>query len=245
MCIRECISSHLWKAEDKDSLQALMQTSRELCLIISSMIHTVKIVDTCDSVHEAFPRHATIRSLRLGISALAKTVAWIRAYAASSPKASDRLLLLESLEFDLKSLGIVPGDVAALLDAMSQLCPNVRRLNVHPRREREVDLALLRSLGRTFPHLTELSLGRCWFDFFPLQDSFIDWSACIPPKLTKLSMPESKLPRKLIQHLVQMPSLVEVDACSLDDQTNGGPIETEACAWKVLRCVSICSIARL
>ena len=58
-------------------------------------------------------------------------------------------------------------------------------------------------------------------------------------------MPGFILPRELIQHLVQMPTLIEVGAFDLDaanpTEEQLIPIETEECSWKILRCAdSIC-----
>lgn len=49
-------------------------------------------------------------------------------------------------------------DGPALLEAISQLCPNVRRLLVDLNIANAINLPLLRSLGVHLPHLTELCL---------------------------------------------------------------------------------------
>ena len=236
-CIRDCIVSHLWSAKDKKSLQALMQTSRDLRVVVSSMIHTVEI-HTVEIVNtdskQLFPRHATIQGLGLSKVSPPDAAAWLRDFAASGPEAADRLLKIESVTFSLR-YGLKPKDIAPLLDAISHLCPKVCRLKACIGGDRGVNLALVQSLGRCLPYLKELTLNDGGLGLLDFKRESIDWSACIPPKLTKLSMSESTLPCKLIQHLVQMPTMVEVEAYRFDDKTDADPIETEACAWKVLR----------
>ena len=240
-CIRYCIVSCLWKAKDRESLQALMQTSRELRVMISSMIDAV-VVQDAESMH-IFPRHAIVRKLGLG-RCPAKAVIWLRTFAASGPRADKRLLQIESVNLnvslhpkEIQLCGEVkPEDITEVFDAIASLCPNMHSLAVRLSEERAINIALLQSLGKQLPHVTELCLDSVWVDILQDIGDNVDWPLHIPPNLTKLSLPSSTLPRDLIQHLVQMPTLVEVSAAGLDDDPGGRPaINTETCAWKKLR----------
>ena len=205
------------------------------------MINAVAVQDA-GSMH-TFPRHATVRHLGL-CGPPAEATKWLRNYAASGPEAVDRLLQIESVVLDIyidideiQLCGEVRlQDIAKLFDAVSDLCPNMHILVVHLSGDNAVDHAVLPYIGRRLPCLTELSMFNGLDDVLEIIDNHVDWSACIPPHLTKLSIPCSTLPHNLIQHLVQMPTMVEVEASILHVNPGGGPaIKTESCAWKKLR----------
>ena len=244
--VRECIASRLWAAKDKDSLLAMMQTSRELRLVVSSFISEAEVENVASDM-QTFPRHATIRTLDLWMQP-AKAADWLQDYVGSDPDAAGRLQLLEKVKF---SMGDVlagtwvghphPEDGPALLDVIAQLCPNVRSLLLYLSEANAVNLPLLRSLGTHMPHLTELCLDRGEDGQF-IDDSkgSMDWAACLPPCLAKFSMPNSCLTRELIRQLVRMPLLLEVEAYGLEEFPTGeiineDPVEMETCAWQMLR----------
>ena len=241
--VRECIASRLWTAKDKGSLLAMMWTSREFRLMVSSFIDVVEVEDAASM--QPFPKYASVRTLGLRMK-LAEAPIWLRAYAASDPDAAGRLQLLEKFRFSMRVLTVGSGFIdpdpeegPALLKAITQLCPNVRRLMVYLNQEMAINLPLLRSLGTHMPHLTELCLDRGMVGPYLQNDwGSMDWASCFPPCLAKLSMPNSCLPRELIRHLVQLPLLIEVEAYGLEEfptWMNKDTIEMEACAWQTLR----------
>ena len=244
--VRECIASRLWTAKEKGSLLAMMRASREFRLIVSSFIDAVEVEDAASM--QPFPRHATIHTLGLWMK-LTDAPDWLRTYAASDPDAAGRLQLLEKFKFNLNEVLVTgsgfidpdPEDGPALLETVSQLCPNVRRLMVYLNQTNAINLPFLRSLGRHMPHLTELCLDRGEDGQFIEDDrGSMDWAVCLPPCLAKLSMPNSCLSRELIRELVRLPLLLEVEAGSLEEvQTwmNEDPVKMEACAWQMLRYV--------
>ena len=229
--IRECIASRLWAAKDKESLLAMMQTSCEFRLMVSSFISEVEVDDA--AAMQPFPRHATaIRTLGLWV-APNEASNWLRAYAVSDPGAAGRLQLLEGVKCTNWAYRAEPDpeDGPALLEAITQLCPNVRRLLVNLNKVDAINLPLVRSLGNHLPHLTELCLDSGDdYEHNLLHNSGMDWAACLPPCLTKFSMPDTRLPPDLILHLLRVPSLLEVEAYGLDGfEAIGDPIEMEAC----------------
>ena len=231
--VKDQIVSCLWADKDQESLIALMQTSRMLREIVSHDIKAVSVDHRTDSMH-LFPRHAFIQSLNLSLSVI-EAVTWLRNFVASGPDTANCLLQLASLQLDFKHIDeqLNLKGFTTLLRAVSQLCPNVGCLHVYFNVHSRVNLNLLQSLGRCLPHLMELLL-----DNANIPDASMDeWSSCFPPQLAKLSLPRSTLPRKLIRHLMSMPTLVEVEAKAVDDCPDPGepPINTETCAWKVLR----------
>ena len=97
--VRECIASRLWAAKDKDSLLAMMQTSRELRLVVSSFISEAEVENVASDM-QPFPRYAIIRTLDLWMQP-AKAADWLRAYAASDLDAVAHLQSLEKVKFSM------------------------------------------------------------------------------------------------------------------------------------------------
>lgn len=69
----------LWAAKDRDSLLAMMQTSRELRLLVSSFIGAIEVSSAASM--QPFPRHATVKTLGIWMKpvAVVEAPSWLRA----------------------------------------------------------------------------------------------------------------------------------------------------------------------
>ena len=92
------------------------------------------------------------------------------------------------------------------------------------------------------PHLLHLMVDLTGDAAYHLKITGIDWAACLPSGMQRLQLPGVNLHHKLLQHLVQMPSLVDLQVSSLSlpglprsrRAEEFGIIQSDACAWKTL-----------
>ena len=175
-----------------------------------------------------------------------KAAMWLQATWAAAP---ERLLTVTKVQVhtisanDEDAWEDVPDHLDALLEAISCSCPNATSLEIFSLLKGEAHLAapFFASLGHHLPHLLELRASS-----HPPNDDVVEvpgstaqqWAACLPPGLRKLALPGMAIHGNMLQHLVTMPSLIELEAFSLCEYGARGPfpaVQSEACAWQVLR----------
>ena len=240
------ILSVLKQRKDKDSMQAMMQTSRDLRLLASSLISTIEIRDA--SALDHYPRHAAITTmlLRMRPSRAWKAhmepsdmVSWLQATSA----AGIRLAAVTSVEVELPGMpqeAMDPATMDSLLEFIAGSCPNLRCLSMANivREEEDLIRAMFTAIGRHLPGITELQLAVSeWDDHFGCDFAIagIDWATCLPRGLQKFTG-GVKLHHELLQQLVLMPSLMEVDVLSLSTgEEEKLAVHSDACAWRILR----------
>ena len=234
--VHQIILSFLWQQKDEASLNAVMQTSRELRLQTSAMISKIKVTNMLALRH--FPRHATLRTLELAMHP-EKAAMWLQATWAAVP---ERLLTVSKVQVQTRR-GDVPDHLDALLESISCSCPNATSLEMFSLFNGKAHLAaaFFRALVRYLPHLLELRVS-----FIPETDLVIrldggmaqQWATCFPPGLRKLALPGLELHPNLLQLFVNMPSLIELEAFSLCANGARGPfppVYSEKCVWQLLR----------
>ena len=240
--IHSIIVSFLWRQNDQASVNAFMQTSRELRLRTSALISKIKLTDMLAQGH--FPRHATLRTLDLALP-VEKATMWLQAIWTVVP---ERLRLVSKIlvHTDCTSndyeWDAMPEHLKALPEVISYACSNTASLELVSLFDGSAldTTAFLRALGQHgLPHLLELRVGR-----LPGREivEIYDWSptqmaACFPPGLRKLALPCVVIHNELLQYLVNMPSLIELEAFSLCPGARGPfpVVQSEACTWQVLR----------
>ena len=209
--------------KDRYSLQAVMQTSRELQMVASSFISSIEIHDAFALAH--YPKHAAaIISVRLWMRPShpvethmeppCMVTCWLRSTSAVSNRlaavACVRVVLPQpSMEDTME-----PAVMDSLLASIGQACPNLRCLCMDgiDRRDEELVCSMFTAIGQRLPGIIELQLdldeGEYW-DTYNWPNTGIDWAACLPRGLQKFTS-NAHLHHELLQHLVQMPSLTEV-----------------------------------
>ena len=224
---------------DKESMQAVLQTSRDMRLRASSLIHKLVVYHVYGL--DWFPIHAAITSLELRLR-LSHVVEWL-----STPAVAGRLLLVTRAKLQLVEHNDTEADdiqalLASVVDALAHACPNLRSLVASSLYIPIVSSSFFEALRDHLPNLTQLEI--CDDDYTAhyhegraFDNAGIEWAACLPAGLTKLHLNSVKLHHALLQHLVSMPSLVDVRAWSLsvgndDLQT---PVQSDACAWRKLQ----------
>ena len=222
---------------DKDSLNTLLQTSRSLRTLVSSLIHKIE-VRSIDALAK-FPRHATITAMKLNlVLELPAMLSWL--VIASS--AGTRLNSVTDISVLPCHLSNAPqmdaASVAPFIIAIGQACPNLQglavgHLDVH---HREPIVALFTAIGLHLPNLSSLKIG------IPsgsnlLSSWNIDWAASLPRGLKVLHLPFNDLHHDLLQHLLQMPQLEEVRVRSIDASAGDGQQawHSDACTWRKLQ----------
>ena len=240
---------------DKASLQAMMQTSRDLRLLASSLISAIEIRDA--SALDHYPTHAAaIKKMWLrmqpspGEAHMEPTcmVSWLQATSS----AGNRLAAVTIIEVELPrmpqpdeededAVTMDPAIMDSLLASIGQACPNLRRLSMENivREEENVIRAMLSAIGQHLPGIVELRLGLDAEDIsdtsvFDFDIAGIDWAACLPRGLQKFDS-SINLHHELLQQLVLMPSLTEVEVWALS--INGEElleVQSDACAWRSL-----------
>ena len=243
------IYSFLRKCKDKDSLQAVMETSRNQLLLASSLITAIEIGDA--SALARYPRHAAdLTSIWLRMSSShgevpvymepPLMVTWLQATSAACNRLSAVTIVRLGLLYpDAEYEAMDPAIMEVLLASIGRACPNLRCLRIDKidRNNEVVVRAMFAAIGRHLPGIVELQLyfyggGYLYQDF---QIGGIDWEACLPRGLQKFTS-HARLHHELLQQLVMMPSLTEVRVHGL----SFGPeemleVQSEACAWRILR----------
>ena len=242
--IHSIIVSFLWRQNDQASVNAFMQTSRELRLRTSALISKIKLTDMLALRH--FPRHATLRTLDLALP-VEKATMWLQAIWTVVP---ERLRPVSKIQvhtdcicndYDLEAM---PDHLEALPGVISYACPNTTSLELVSLIGGSADdtTSFLQALGEhKLPHLVELRVGR--LPVGEIVEVDVKWSptqmaACFPPGLRKLALPCVDIHHELLQYLVNLPSLVELEAFSLCPDGTQGPflaVHSEACMWQILR----------
>ena len=254
------ILSLLKQRKDRDSLQAMMQTSRELRLLTSSPISSIEIRHAFALAH--FPKHAAaITSMRLCMCPSPGEahmepycmVSWLQSTSATC----NRLATVTSVRVELPVPNVdeeeefepmEPAVMDCLLASIGQACPSLRSLHMDGINHGDEELvrAMFTAIGRHLPGIVELQLelDANFVDEVDNVSDFdiagIDWAACLPRGLQKFSSPVH-LHHELLQQLVLMPSLAEVTVLSLGDEAmeNLGEeameVQSDSCAWRSLR----------
>ena len=241
--VHQIILSFLWRQKDEASLNAVMQTSRELRLQASALISKIKVANMLALRH--FPRHATLRTLELTMRP-EKAAMWLQATWAAVPV---RLMTVSKVQVHMSSTegGNAWEDVSdhlePLLGSISCACPNATSLEVFSLHfgdeEAHLAAAFFQAL-QLMPHLLELRVDhRPGDEVVQLAGrSAQQWAACFPPALRKLAMPGVAIHDSMLQHLVSMRSLIELEVFSLCAYGARGPfptVQSEECAWQILR----------
>ena len=239
------VLSVLKQRRKKDSLQAVMQTSRDLRLLASSLVSAIEIRDAFALAH--YPRYAAaITSMWLWMRPFhGEThmeppfmVNWLQATSA----AGNRLAAVTSVEVELPGgrrggRAIDPITMDSLLASIARACPNLRCLHIEDIvcEEEDVVRAMFSAIGQHLPGIIELQLEPYGDDPVHYAIAGIDWAACLPRGLQKFSG-YMYLHHELLQQLVLMPSLTEVEVLGLSiDGEELLEVQSEACAWRILR----------
>ena len=235
----------LQKDADKDSMQAVLQTSRDLRLRASALIHKLVVCNNSNNTmdNDRFPRHAVnITSLELRITSqvIASVVEWLNTAALT-----DRLLLVTRADLvvqlprrvqqededeedkDEKDFADAEANdlvLAFVVAALAHACPNLSSLVVSSTDlfEDVLSRSFFEAIGAHLPNLTQLEFLDTYVYRVPRNDSSyginfegIDWAACLPAGLTKLHLWRVALHRPLLQQLLRMLLLVDVKAWSI------------------------------
>ena len=241
---------HKYSRPDKDSLQAVMQTSRDLRRLASSLISSIEIRDASALVH--YPRHAAIKSMRLAMKPCEARswrpfaahmepccmVTWLQAISS----ACNRLAAVTIVRVKLPGMpqAIDPATMDSLLASIARACPNLRCLSIEGiMREEDLVRAMFAAIGQHLPRVIELQLELEDGEDLDFAIAAIDWAACLPRSLQKFKSTVD-LHHALLQQLVLMPSLTEVEVFSLSyaDEGDLRPevlLQSDACAWRSLR----------
>ena len=247
----------LWLEQDRDSIQSMLQASREMRDFCSSLISALTISDKEKDRRalRRFPSHATITALRFDMAAgkdgegrllePSDVAAWLE---RASDKTSRLSETVEKVELFLPAKGDVSISLPKLWPAMSAACPQLSCLCIHAKPNdrggtQPLDAACLAALRQHMPSLVVLVLDCRFVDVTWVS---LDWAASLPPGLRKLYLPQhQELHHELLQHLAQMPCLIELYAAGLGSfngrsETGDGipghrAIQSDACAWQVLR----------
>ena len=247
--IHSIIVEFLWRQNDQASVNAVMQTSRELRLLTSALISKIKVTDMLALRH--FPCHATLRTLDLALP-VGNAAMWLQATWAVVP---ERLRPVSKIQVNRDwNCGEEAWDEAtishlkALPGIISSTCPNTTSLEL-------ISLfggngyetyTFLQTLGQyDLPHLVEVRASCVPNETLEVCDwGAIQIATCFPPGLRKLALPGVAIHTihyELLQYLVNLPSLIELEAfslCPLRAIGTMGPfptVQSEACAWQVLR----------
>ena len=256
------ILSVLRQQADRESLQAVLQTSHMMQLLASSLIHAAVICDA-EVLISRFPRHATLTSMQLVMQpaedkpmapciGFAAVISWLESSYACGCTSRLRCVTDVKLKLPYDQGEVGQQDealVVAAIEALSRACPGMRNLCVHnlDRDNEALMIAFFKALVEHLPGLAELEVGLGSEYLFDLQIAGIDWAASLPPVLRKLTLPLFDVDRSLLQHLVRMPKLVEVEADRLDvqlpeedgDSWIQSPLDSDSCAWQVLKLASL------
>ena len=248
----------LIQQRDQQSLQALLQSSRGLRLLVSSLIRAIEI-RAIDAL-ERFPRHATaITSVQLVIVSSARgrmepSRALTFLAAARLLATCGRLALAThvQLELPLELEEHTAPSMDVLMESLGHACPMLRSLVVNQlhRDDEYATVAFFRGLGRALPGLVELEVAiHDDSSDYDLDIAGIDWAACLPPGLRKLHLPATHLHHELLDHLVQMPGLEDVAALSLSIMRERlgaeRTLRSEACTWRALKLVLLPNFQRV
>ena len=248
------ILSVLRQQADKDSLQAVLQASHMMQLLASSLIHAAVVCDA-EVLISRFPRHATLTSMQLVMEPpgnkpadpcieMAVVISWMELNYASGISNSLRCVTDVKVELPYDAGGQQDKAlVVAAIEALSHACPGLRSFCVNnlDRYNEALMIAFFIALGQHLPRLTELEIRVETTDSFDFEIAGIDWAACLPPALRKITLPFIDVDRSLMQHLVQMPKLVEVAAysfCVLLQKEDGESIfklDPDLCSWQLLK----------
>ena len=247
------ILSVLKQRRDRDSLKAVMQTSRDLRVLASSLISSIVIRDALALAH--FPRHAAvIKSMRLCMSPSPDEahmeppfmLTWLQSTLAACNRLANvtvvRIELPDSDEDSEPGDEVVPVDPAvmgSLLASIGRACPNLRCLHIDgiDCAVEELVRVMFAAIGQHLPRIVDLQLGLAWgsdvhsYDIHSYDIPGIDWAACLPRGLQTFRS-SVDLHHDLLQHLVQMPALVNVAVQSLGDEDT--EVQSAGCAWRNL-----------
>ena len=251
------IMSVLKQRKDKSSLQAMMQTSRDLRLLASSLISSIEIRGAFALAR--YPKHAAaITSMRLCMRPSPRQVhmepsamiSWLQSTPAISSRMGGGLAAVTGVRVDLpvpdeddeeKFEPMRPAIMDNLITTIGRACPSLRSLHIDGIYRTEVDKGLVRAMfsaiGQHLPGIVELQLEVCTgTDLYDFNIAGIDWAACLPRGMEKFNS-NVHLHHNLLQQLVQMPALVEVVVGSLGDDDVDGTTEVQSggCAWRILR----------
>ena len=244
------ILSVLKHQEDKGSLQAVLQTSRDLRLLASSLISSIEIRDA--SALSNYPRHAAaIVSMRLrmrpspGVAHMEPPfmVTWLSQITMA---ACNRFAAVTIVHVELPGvlLTVDPATMDSLLASIGRACPNLRSLRMDGIHRAQEDLiqAMFAAIGQHLPGIIELQLELdldVYCDDFDFAINGIDWAACLPRGLQKFRS-EVGLHHELLQQLVLMPSLTEVTVwCLSVDLEVLFDVQSESCAWRTLSLIGV------
>ena len=252
--LQRLVLTKLSQRFDQCSLQAVMQTSRDLRLLASSFVSGIEIGDASALAH--YPRHAGIKRMNLCMQPFTDEahmepscmVTWLQSTAACN-----RLAAVTSVSVEL------PGRLQAmdaatmnkLLVRIGIACPNLRSLRIEGfmREEEDVIRAMFAAIGQHLPGIIKLQLdwgnslqGNEYYKVdMPIHHDLhiagIDWAACLPRGLQKFTG-DISLHHELLQQLVLMPSLTEVEVYSLsiaEGEELLEEVQSEVCAWRSLR----------
>ena len=251
------ILSSLKQQGDKAAIQALLQTSRALRLLASSLICKITVCDVAALSH--FPRHAVITEIWLVMESsesrahmeLPDVLAWLAATSAAGLRLCAVTIVSMTMPPKNQQLGT---SLSALILAVGQTFPNMQNLVVMGL-ARSLDnegamTAFFQALGNHLPNITVLCVmvngglydldipGLYDLDIPGLYDLDIpDWAACLPAGLRRIQI-NVVLHPVLLQLLAQMPNLTDVAAWALSKDMVGdglNTVQSEACAWRVLR----------
>ena len=242
--IQLSILSVLKQRKDKVSLQAMMQTSRDLRLLASSLISSIEIRDASALAH--YPTHAAaINLIQLRMRPSPEEahmeppgmVIWLRATSAAC---FSRLAAITSVHVELPGMlqAMDPVTMDSLLASIARACPSLRCLSMDciDRTDEDLVHAMFAAIGQHLPGIIELQLELdISADVYNFAIAGIDWAACLPRNLQKFSS-YINLHHELLQQLVLMPALTEVEVWSLSTgEEERREVQSEACAWRILR----------
>ena len=230
----------LKERKEKASLQAVMQTSRNLRLLGSSLISATEICDA--SALALYPRHAAaLNTMWLRMTTFLGEahmeppfmVSWLQATSA----ACNRLAAITIVHVELPGMlqAIDAATMDSLLASIAHACPSLRCLSIEGIMREEEDLvrAMLSAIGQHLPRICDLQLESA--DGFEFAIAGIDWEACLPRDLQKFSS-NTSLHHELLQQLVQMPSLTEVAVLRLSTAVEEMlEVQSDSCTWRILR----------
>ena len=222
---------------DKDSLNTLLQTSRSLRTLVSSLIHKIE-VRSIDALAK-FPRHATITAMRLNLLVLKLPAMLTWLVIASSAGTRLNSVTDVAIEQHRSALQRDAAAVAPFINAIGLACPNLRGLEapwvLDDVRDKEPTVALFTAIGLHLPNITSLKIRLCDDPLSRLSDLNIDWASSLPRGLQTLHL-SNGLHHELLQHLLQMPHLKEVHALSIASSADGQQaLQSDACGWRKLQ----------
>ena len=242
------ILSSLKQQGDKDAIQAVLQTSRALRILASSLICKLEVCNL--AALSCFPWHATVTTIELMMRPLQPSepnthmdlpdvLAWLAATSAAGRRLRAVTTLSMIMPYENRQLG---ASLAALILAVGQAFPNLRSLSVmgltRSLNNEGPTAAFFQAVGQHLPNITTLRVwASCERNQFNLDIPCIDWAACLPAGLCTILLNVGLHPA-LLQHLAQMPKLTDVESLSLSkDRYVDSPsiVQAEGCAWRVLK----------